>query len=1223
MAINRTALKNYAPQARLDFIQAMTNRAGQFGITKSGISRGVVQGELYIVDGKSFPRAVGNQREKLVERISQSSFEQVMEAVAYTWFNRFLAIRYMELHGYFDHGYRVFSHPKGNAEPEILTEAVHLNLPGLKRDLIVEMKLKGTQDEALYRKILIAQCNDLYRAMPFLFEKIEDETELLLPENLLQSDSIIRKLVGEVEEAEWNNIEIIGWLYQFYITEKKDQVMGKVVKPEDIPAATQLFTPNWIVKYMVQNSVGATWLATYPESAIKGGMEYYIEPAEQAQAVWKRLEDIASKSLDPEALTLIDPAVGSGHILVEAYELFKAIYLERGYTAKEAARLILSKNLYGLDIDDRAAQMAGFALLMKARADDRELLRDPPRLNILALQESNGIDADAIVATLFPKTLIELVTSDDLLPETLTQPNLSMMTNGDVDNRIASAIRRLLAAFENAKTFGSLLTVTPDVIESLPLLKTVLEKPLSADLLAQNNVRMALDTLTIFIRQAEVLAGCYSCAVANPPYMGGKYYCELLKSFVDKNFKGAKGDLYGAFMIRNFAFAKANGYVAMITIPNWMFLSTYEGLRKSLLADFCIETLIHNGRGVWGADFGSCAFTIRHAPIANYLAKFKRLFDRQGEVQSLDDIQKAFFSVQATVKNVQDFNVLPGHPIAYWLSDQMQRVFQVGTPLGDVVPARQGLATANNDRFVRYWYEVNNGDLVTSCLSVDEARQYNKKWFPYNKGGDFRRWYGNQEFCVNWENDGYEIKNFTDGNGKVRSRPQNISYYFKPSISWSDITSSSTAFRYFPSGFIYDVTGMSAFAPTDASLYLALGFCNSAVASALTNALNPTVHFQIGNYQNLPLVETQFAEREAEIIRSLIDVFRLDWDSQEISWNFLRLPIISGSTSTTLEDSYKELRAAQNATVAFAKQAEDANNLTFTHSYGLQAEMSLEVPLDEISLSCNPRFRYGGHLSEAALEERLKSDIMRELISYAVGCMMGRYSISETGLVYAFVGNEEFDSSRYGNFSADADGIIPMTEEEWFEDDVANRLKEFLGVIWSTSGVSGNLSFLIDGLIKAHSEDAYADLRSYFGKKYYTDHLQTYHNRPIYWLFSSGRQKAFECLVYVHRYHEGTLARMRTEYVTPLMGKMQARIEALENEIAQSSSSAERTRKAKDVTKFLKQLEELRAFDEELRHLADQRIPLHLDDGVKMNYGKFGNLLAAKDKVCGKHDDAY
>ncbi|WP_292686917.1 BREX-1 system adenine-specific DNA-methyltransferase PglX [Novosphingobium sp.] len=592
MASNRNVLKKYAPQARLDFIQAMTNRAAQFGITKAGSAAGEVQGDLFILNGKAFPRSVANQRARLIARIAREGFAQVMEAVAYTWFNRFLAIRYMELHHYFDHGCRVLSHPAGHDEPELLEKAASINLPGLNRDEIVNLKLDGTKDEQIYRNLLIAQCNDLHRAMPFLFEKIDDETELLLPENLLQSDSIVRKLVNEIAEAEWQEIEIIGWLYQFYISEKKDQVIGKVVKSEDIPAATQLFTPNWIVKYMVQNSLGAQWLATYPESGIRSGMEYYIAPAEQTPEVQAQIDAITPKQLDPEAITLIDPAVGSGHILVEAYDLFRAIYLERGYTKREAARAILTKNLFGLDIDDRAAQMAGFALLMKACADDRTVLRSPPKLNVLALQDSEGLDADALAKALLPQERFEMVPSGDLLPETLSQPTLSAQ---QPTSKEAKAIKALVALFDGAKTFGSLITVPDAVMQSLPLLDALLAKPLTGDLLLRQAQEDAQEALRPLIEQARLLGGRFDCVVANPPYMGGKGMNADLKAFARKRYPDSKSDLFAVFIDRNLEFAADHGLVAMITMQSWMFLSSYENLRLKLLEHATLSSMAHLG----------------------------------------------------------------------------------------------------------------------------------------------------------------------------------------------------------------------------------------------------------------------------------------------------------------------------------------------------------------------------------------------------------------------------------------------------------------------------------------------------------------------------------------------------------------------------------------------------------------------------------------------------
>ena len=668
MASNRNVLKKYAPQSRLDFIQAITNRAAQFGITKAGSAAGEVQGDLFILNGKAFPRSVASQRGRLIARFARDGFAQVMEAVAYTWFNRFLAIRYMELHHYFDHGCRVLSHPAGHDEPELLEKAASIDLPGINRDEIVNLKLDGTKDEQIYRKLLIAQCNDLHRSMPFLFEKIDDETELLLPENLLQSDSIVRNLVNEIAEVEWQEIEIIGWLYQFYISEKKDQVIGKVVKSEDIPAATQLFTPNWIVKYMVQNSLGAQWLATYPDSGIRSGMEYYIAPAEQKPEVRAQIDAITPKQLDPEAITLIDPAVGSGHILVEAYDLFRAIYLERGYTKREAARAILTKNLFGLDIDDRAAQMAGFALLMKACADDRSVLSNPPALNVLALQDSDGLDADALAKALVPQERFEIVPSGDLLPETLAQPTLSAHRPMSKE---AKAIKALVTLFDGAKTFGSLITVPDEVMQSLPLLDALLAKRLTGDLLLRKAQEDAQEALKPLVEQARLLGGRYDCVVANPPYMGGKGMNADLKAFAGKRYPDSKSDLFAVFIDRNLEFAADRGLVAMITMQSWMFLSSYENLRLKLLEQVTLSSMVHLGArafdSIGGEVVSTTAFVLQSSHMANFKGGYVRLTHGNSEAAKKSDLEQAIakadcgwlFRASAT-----DFEQIPGRPIA-------------------------------------------------------------------------------------------------------------------------------------------------------------------------------------------------------------------------------------------------------------------------------------------------------------------------------------------------------------------------------------------------------------------------------------------------------------------------------------------------------------------------------------------------------------------------------
>jgi type II restriction/modification system DNA methylase subunit YeeA len=1220
MASNRNVLKRYAPQARLDFIQAITNRAAQFGITKDGSASGELQGDLFILNGKAFPRSVADQRNRLMSRIARDGFAQTMEAVAYTWFNRFLAIRYMELHDYFDHGCRVLSNPNGHAEPEILEKAASVNLAGLNQDEIVDLKLDGTKDEQIYRKLLTAQCNDLHRAMPFLFEKIDDETELLLPENLLQSDSIVRKLVNEIDENEWQEIEIIGWLYQFYISEKKDQVIGKVVKSEDIPAATQLFTPNWIVKYMVQNSLGAQWLATYPDSGIRGDMEYYIAPAEQTPEVQAQIDAITPKQLDPEAITLIDPAVGSGHILVEAYDLFRAIYLERGYTKREAARAILTKNLIGIDIDDRAAQMAGFALLMKACADDRTVLRNAPKLNVLALQDSEGLDADALAKGLLPQERFEMVPSGDLLPETLAQPTLAAKQATSAE---AKVIKALVTLFDGAKTFGSLITVPDTVMQSLPLLDELLAKPLTGDLYLRQAQEDAQEALKPLVEQARLLGGRYDCVVANPPYMGGKGMNPRLKKYLQDNYADVKSDVFAAFIVRDTLFAKPNGQLGFMSPFVWMFIAAYEKLRSFLLDQKTITSLVQLETNAFdGAMVTICTFTVSNSPNSDFKGGYVRLSDFRGSENTAPKTREAvanpdcgwFFRASAS-----DFEKIPGSPIAYWLSAQAYDCFSPEQQLDAYGNVRTGMTTSDNDKFVRRWSEVPLDEIAFGVSDQNAAKDSKKRWFPYNKGGGYRKWYGFNDSVVDWKNDGFSIKNHVDHNGKRLASVRSEEFYFQESITYSAVTSASFSARYSPIGSIFDSGGSCVFSNFGKDIVLPT-LC-SISPSYFLKALNPTLNFQPGDIGRIPIpkLSVDAGKQISHYVDTLVSISKFDWDSQEYSWDFEKIILLNEDFfKKNIPDTYGAVASYWLFQIEKTQRLEEENNRLFIDAYGLQDELTPDVPLSEITLTCNPHYRYGGDLTDEEREARRKSDTMRELISYAVGCMMGRYSLAEPGLIYAHSGGLGFDPSRYGSFPADEDGIVPLTEEQWFADDAAVRIEEFLGVAWPDAPVMETMTTLMDGLSMDKAGEPRTALRSYLSKQFYKDHLQTYKNRPIYWLFSSGKQKAFEALVYLHRYNEGTLARMRTVYVTPLMGKLQQRMADLEAEIAASSSSAEKTRKTREKDKLAKQVVELRAFDEELRHLADQRITLDLDDGVKVNYARFGNLLAFKDKVIPK-----
>lgn len=1190
--MNRSALKKYAPQARLDFIEAVTLRTRRLGLDPA-MSVSVEQtGDVLLIGGQPFPPSIAKQRAELARRIQQQGFNAVIEALAYTWFNRLVAIRFMELKGYLSHGYRVLSHPQGQ-QPEILDHVQHLDLPGLDKAEVIRLKTAGNQDEALYREILLAQCHELHRNMPFLFEALDDATELLLPDNLLRTDSPIARLVSDIEEADWQEVEVIGWLYQFYISEKKDGVIGKVVKSEDIPAATQLFTPNWIVQYLVQNSLGRIWLMGNPGSSLKEKMPYYIEPAEQTPEVQAQLDalirvriDEDGGTLNPESLTLLDPACGSGHILVEAYNLLRAIYEERGYRSREIPRLILQKNLFGLDIDDRAAQLAGFALLMKAREDDRRLFDDegnPPRLNVMAIQQSAGLPDEEIAQTII-NAAIQIEGGEEF-------NSGQLFGGGQLTTRLRSGLtaldlRQLIQFFEHGKTFGSLISV-PDAIK-VKLSKIV-------DMLASVRSRgddlsrsYATQVLEQFAWPASLLALQYDAVVANPPYMGGKGMNPAIKEYAKKNFPDSKADLFSMFIERGFHWCKPTGFNSMVTMQSWMFLSSYEVMRSKIICDNEIIQFVQIGYNSFpeinSKVAQACAFVISRFRVDGYVASY---IDLNTGSQSSDksivfkerDVSRCF------TKARDGFTAISGCPLAYWVSDAFLSAVSNSEQLGSIMNASNGVQTGNNERFVRGWHEVSKDKI-------------SDKWFFYNKGGDYRRWYGNNELVVNWENDGELIKE--QSNCCVRGEDN----YLRAGVTWSDITSGLSSFRYFPAGHLFDAKGPSAFCD-EAHLYYVLGYLNTSIVSYFTKVFNPTLSFQIGDFRRLPYRLVGNKAEVSDLVESAINISRRNWDSREGSFGFLGLNwsgIESGQGR--LSKAWDDFADSTNLDFENLLKLEERNNAIFIEAFGLQHELAKNVPRSQITL-----FQ----------AEREKD--MQRLVSYAIGCMMGRYSLDEPGLIYAHSGNVGFDPSCFTKFSADTDGIIPITDDPWFEDDAAERMREFVKVVWGGDTLVENMEWLADSLGHKSDESADEAIRGYLSTSFYKDHLQTYKKRPIYWLFSSGKQKAFECLVYLHRYNEGTLSRMRMEYVVPLQSRMQARIDKLTDDIDSATSSAQQKALQKRKDKLTKQLEELRRFDEALRPYADQRITLDLDDGVKVNYGKFGSLLADVKAITGGKED--
>lgn len=1167
--MNTSNIKKYAPQARNDFIAAMRKQAAKYGITAKAILPVEQKGDLLLIGDQVFPLSVMKPREKLIKRIQTSSFEQTIDYIAYSWFNRLCAIRYMECKGLLDHGRRVLSSADGSAGlPQILEECLDIDLLGLDASRVAELKLDGNKDEELYRELLLAQCHALNQVMPLLFEQVSDESELLLPDNLTKTDSLIRDLVSSIPEEDWSDVQIIGWLYQFYISEKKDQVIGKVVKSEDIPAATQLFTPNWIVKYLVQNSVGRLWLMAQPDSTLASEWEYYIQPAEQTDEVNAQLKQLINvrisedgDTLNPESITVLDPACGSGHILVEAYDCLKAIYLERGYRSRDIPRLILENNLYGIDIDTRAAQLASFALLMKAREDDRRLFSNPPRLNIIALRDSQPERLDAL--------------SQDLANTDIAQADL----------------KELLDLFEHASTFGSLIQIPAAFAKKLPDLESKLNTASeSGDIFAQQS---AQDLLPL-VQQAKLLAKQYDAVIANPPYMGNKYLNPNLKTYLKKNYQGYEKDLFSAFMIRDLQLTKESGQLGFMSPFVWMFISSYENLRAHFIDQATITSLIQlEYSGFDGATVPICTFTLAKTHVTGFTGSYIRLSDFKGSEnqapKTLDAIKNPNCGWFYTAKP-DDFKKIPGNPIAYWISNSIRKVFSDCESLSVYAPAKKGMMTGDNNRFIRKFWEISESNIFKKCNSHSESLTSDKKWYPLNKGGDFRRWYGNEEHVVNFKKDGEELKKFE------KYGERNPELYFKEGLSWTKITSSFFSVRYSSTGHLYDDASCVCVAKDNTNLYSIIGLLNSNVASLLLSSISQTLNFSPGEISRIP---TKLLLSD-ETIRKLILFSKSDWDSYENSLDFTENPIIRTGQSN-LEQAFNTWQQQNADAVAEMKRLEEENNKLFIDAYGLQDELTPDVPDAQITLTRADR----------------EKDSQR-LVSYALGCMMGRYSLDEPGLIYAHAGNQDFDASRYQKFPADADGIIPLTEMHWFEDDATHRIQEFLTAVWGKDTLDTNMLWLAESLDKKASETAEDTIRRYLASKFYKDHMQTYKKRPIYWLFSSGKQGAFQALVYLHRYNESTLARMRTEYVMPLISKMAAMVNSLQSEIENSDSAAEIKRKEKELQNLHKQQAELSSFEEKLRHYADQRISLDLDDGVKVNYGKFGDLLAEVKAVTGE-----
>ena len=1154
--MNKNAIQKFAIWARNELIAQVSQRAYQYGIDESGFgdaSADTLNGRLLTAEEKS-------QRQELIKQIKEKGYQQVMEEVAYTWFNRFSALRFMEVNGYIPSHVRVFTDEENNFKPQIITEAIHLDLDGLDMEKVYELK-DAEKTEELYKYLLIVQCNALNKILPGMFQRLSDYTELLLPDNLLREGSVIQQMIELIPEDDWKNaVQIIGWLYQYYNSEKKDDVFAALKKnvkitKENIPAATQLFTPDWIVRYMVENSLGRLWLEGHldvkdqllpteeEQSAYAAGnrdpedtkWHYYLEEAEQEPEVQTQLAEIRKEyaALTPDQLKVIDPCSGSGHILAYMFDVLMKIYESYGYTTREAVASIVENNLYGLDIDDRAAQLAYFAVMMKARQYDRRFFSRGIQPHVYAIVESNHVDKFAV----------------------------DYFCNGDM--KLTAVMDTIIKELHDAKEYGSILTVTPQDWSAL------------YDRFAEitEDINMSRDTalreLLPLVQVAEALAQKYETVVTNPPYMGSSGMSIKLSDYVKRDYPDSKSDLFAVFIERCGQMTKKNGCQAMITQHAWMFLASYENIRKKI-SKKAIINMAHLGarafEEIGGEIVQTTSFVIGNTFLSNYLGTYCRLVDPTTQTGKEELFIKG---KERYISNQLRFQKIPGEPIAYWISEQFANCYD-NELLGKVAFSDGQILTGNNDKYLKLLWEVNAHDIES------------RKWALHAKGGEFRRWYGNIDTVVKF--DPITIQHYK--RDKIARFPKD-EILFRRGITWT-LVSMNPLFgvRELGRNLTFNKAAATILFNDETIIDYVLGFLNSKVSQALLRIINPTMNNNIKDILNMPFIkDMNFYPQVKSLVQYNISISKQDWDSFETSWDFQHHPLLR--KVPTIAEAFDQWQAECDDRFNQLKVNEEELNRIFIDIYGLQDELTPEVEDKDITVR----------------EADLGRDI-RSFISYAVGCMFGRYSLDVDGLVYA---GGEWDNSKYSSFAADKDNIIPICDDEYFEDDIVGLFVEFVKTVYGADTLDENLKFIADALGgKGQPKDV---IRNYFLNDFYKDHCKIYQKRPIYWLFDSGKKNGFKALIYMHRYQPDTIARIRTDYVHEQQARYRTAIADLEQRIA-NASTGERVKLNKKLTTLQAQDTEIRTYEEKIHHLADQMISIDLDDGVKKNYAIFQDVLA-------------
>mgnify|MGYP000157239487 FL=1 len=1171
--MDKNAIKKYAVWARKELISRVAQKAQQYGITETEM----VDAGADSVNGKVLSAEEMQQRRALIAQINEKGYQQVMEEVAYTWFNRFSALRFMEVNGYLPSHVRVFTDENNAFKPQILAEALHLELDKLDKDKVYALK-ETEQTEELYKYLLIVQCNALNSILPGMFQTIADYTELLLPDNLLREGSVIEQMISQIPEDNWQDaVQIIGWLYQYYNSEKKDGVFAALKKnvkitKENIPAATQLFTPDWIVRYMVENSLGRLWVEGHPDAkaqllptpeeqaAYTAGnrdpedtkWHYYLEEAQQELQVQAQLSEIRKQYADltPEQIKVIDPCCGSGHILAYLFDVLMQIYENYGYTPRDAVASILQNNLYGLDIDDRAAQLAYFAVMMKAVRYDKRFLKrkdedgepDVPQPHVYAIEESNRIE----------------------------KPDVEYFCNGKLE--LNDAMHTILTQLYDAKEYGSILTITPQDWDAL---YARFDEVTGESSFHRESIRKKLLPL---VRVAQTLAQKYDVVVTNPPYMGSSGMGAKLAEYVKKNYPDSKSDLFAVFIEVCSRMAKQNGYQAMITQHAWMFLSSFEKLREKMMLTETIS-MAHLGARAFEEIGGEVVQTTAFVRCANHVEGYKGTYCRLIEPTSQQGKEEMFLAGQKRyTANQDDFAKIPGASVAYWVSKKLYSTFR-NSLLYDYTISDGQNKTGDNAKFVREFWEVRNSNVGKG-----------KKWLFYAKGGGYRKWYGNLSEVVNWSE---EAREFYKNDKICRIIPEYL--WYKAGITWS-LISNNPSFRLLPEEATFDVGGSSIFLKDNSNIEFVLGLLNSKVFSYVQKIVNPTINIQVKDIRVMPFVKKNENEITG-LAEECSFLSKEDWDSFETSWDFTRHPFIKAITkypnmmdigNIYLAECYDIWAGECEERFEKLKANEEELNRIFIDIYGLQDELTPEVEDKDVTVR--------------------KADLgrdVRSFISYAVGCMFGRYSPTYDGLAYA---GSTWDDSKYNIYKPDADGIIPICDDEYFEDDMMGRFVEFVRVVYGDSSLEDNLRFIANALGgKGQPKEV---IRNYFLNDFYADHCKIYQKRPIYWLFDSGKKNGFKCLIYLHRYQPDTIARIRTDYVHEQQARYRTAIEGLEKQAAAATSTSERVKLTKQLNKVQAQDTELHQYEEKVHALADQMIKIDLDNGVKHNYEIFKDVLA-------------